>query len=237
MAPGLLPDDIVLAWSRRPAAGVLVVARQAGREVIKRVRAVRGDQVYLTGDNPEHSSDSRHHGWVKNSDILGVVMMRFRFAQAVDPPRPVPLALMVVPYTLALYTAAALVYQLMNMSNTVFTAEIITGGNRLLAQFLVIAILLLQLLALPFWLRLRLSQLMRALSALSGLIWYGALFLLSLSFPLRLVPTLVLGPIILIGGFNAYFIIGFTILFAAAVCSYYVLGGRKILDGLKNQPS
>jgi hypothetical protein len=40
----------------------------------KRVKWIKGDEVFLQGDNTEESYDSRHHGTVKRSEILKTVI-------------------------------------------------------------------------------------------------------------------------------------------------------------------
>ena len=42
----------------------VVVVRQHGIEKIKRVLHVRNGKIFLVGDNPNKSTDSRHFGWI-----------------------------------------------------------------------------------------------------------------------------------------------------------------------------
>lgn len=76
MQPTLLPGTIVIGCRRRlqyvPRS--VVIARMSGREVIKRVDSVQPDGVWLLGDNPVYSTDSRQGGLVRQSDILAVVV-------------------------------------------------------------------------------------------------------------------------------------------------------------------
>jgi SOS-response transcriptional repressor LexA len=86
MKPGLEPGAVIVAWGKPARVGDVVVARQASREVVKRIEKIDGNKVYLRGDNQLESVDSGEFGPVKKDDILGVVMLKL--AVAVSPPKP-----------------------------------------------------------------------------------------------------------------------------------------------------
>ncbi|MDX1766012.1 MAG: S24/S26 family peptidase [Candidatus Saccharimonadales bacterium] len=69
MEPKIMPKQFILAsgWLR-PKVGSVVVAKADGREVIKRVTAIDGNQVIIEGDNKKHSSKYI----IKKSAIIGV---------------------------------------------------------------------------------------------------------------------------------------------------------------------
>lgn len=84
MAPGLEPGDWLLvdpALSSPPASGQLVVVpdpRQADRLLVKRVGAVRRDgRLWLVGDTPNDSTDSRMFGPVDAAAVLGRPWFRY----------------------------------------------------------------------------------------------------------------------------------------------------------------
>jgi signal peptidase I len=87
MAPALLPGDLLIVerWSyerREPRPGEVVLAadpRDAGRELVKRVAAVRDGRVTLHGDGAA-STDSRSFG------DLPVTAVRWRAAFRYWPP-------------------------------------------------------------------------------------------------------------------------------------------------------
>jgi len=75
MLPTLAPGTVVLVYKRKPpTVGSIVVARLAGREVIKRVAQVKNGRYYLLGDNHTESTDSREYGPVKRQDIRGTLV-------------------------------------------------------------------------------------------------------------------------------------------------------------------
>jgi nickel-type superoxide dismutase maturation protease len=75
MAPAFPHGKVVLGWRwRRPRIGDVVIVRHHRVELIKRVDQLEDDKVYVLGDNPEESTDSRHYGWLPVSSILAVVI-------------------------------------------------------------------------------------------------------------------------------------------------------------------
>jgi SOS-response transcriptional repressor LexA len=72
MLPALIPNKVILASClKRYKKGSLVIALVNGREIIKRVKKISQDFVWLTSDNPADGWDSRHFGPVKREQILG----------------------------------------------------------------------------------------------------------------------------------------------------------------------
>jgi nickel-type superoxide dismutase maturation protease len=74
MLPALAAERLVIAIRLRYKPGDVVVVRHNGREKIKRLHSMQDDQVFLLGDNPPHSTDSRHFGWLSASVIVGKVV-------------------------------------------------------------------------------------------------------------------------------------------------------------------
>jgi len=87
MLPTLKPGDVLAVRPPRrdePHAGQLVVVRRGDMEIVKRVAetmegdALGADEIWLTGDNPDASTDSRATGPAARQDVVGVVRARYR---------------------------------------------------------------------------------------------------------------------------------------------------------------
>ena len=75
MLPKIRPGNIVMALKfLRPKVGDVVIVRHDNKELIKRITEMRHDGIYVLGDNPQESSDSRQYGWLPVSAVLGVVL-------------------------------------------------------------------------------------------------------------------------------------------------------------------
>ena len=77
MLPAFAPGRLILArsWFWRLKLGNVVVVRHQGLEKIKRVQQIDGDKVFLTGDNPVASTDSRQFGWVDRKQVIARVVL------------------------------------------------------------------------------------------------------------------------------------------------------------------
>ena len=168
MLPGLVPGSVVVAWKRAMHAGDIVIARQAAREVVKRVENIKGDRVYLRGDNSLESSDSREFGPVKKEDILGVVMIKLPVA--VDPPKVrtnytllagwIAAGIMTLSALLHLFRIDTLLPLLDNALPGGYTTATLVGALVMVAEVF----------AVPFLLRMRLSPLMHAVSGFNAML-------------------------------------------------------------------
>ena len=82
MEPGLRSGDRVLVdrWTYRhrpPRPGEVVLVRDpAGRTLVKRVDRSEGGQVWVVGDNPDRSRDSRRFGPLAGAAVAGRVVAR-----------------------------------------------------------------------------------------------------------------------------------------------------------------
>ncbi len=76
MLPALRPGFVVLATGRFKAllVGDVVIVRHGGLEKIKRIADIKGDRLYLRGDNEAHSTDSRSFGWLHESVVVARVI-------------------------------------------------------------------------------------------------------------------------------------------------------------------
>lgn len=58
-----------------PKKGDIVIARVKKLKVIKKIKKVRGDEIFLEGENKKESTDSRSYGWINKKQILGKVFL------------------------------------------------------------------------------------------------------------------------------------------------------------------
>jgi len=75
MAPTYRHGSIVVGWRfSKPKVGDVVIVKHHRLEIIKRVGQLKHDQLYLLGDNPNESTDSRQFGWLPLSSVLAVII-------------------------------------------------------------------------------------------------------------------------------------------------------------------
>jgi nickel-type superoxide dismutase maturation protease len=75
MAPTLHDGQLVVGrQTRELTAGDVVIVSHNGLEKIKRIEKHEGDLVYLLGDNPGASTDSRSLGWLPAKSVIAKVV-------------------------------------------------------------------------------------------------------------------------------------------------------------------
>jgi len=75
MVPTLKPGQlVVLAGVHTLRVGDIVMVRHDGLEKIKRISQLKDGNVYLLGDNPAASTDSRDFGWVARNQVIGTLL-------------------------------------------------------------------------------------------------------------------------------------------------------------------
>jgi phage repressor protein C with HTH and peptisase S24 domain len=76
MLPVLRPGQIIIASGLfrdlRPEAVVIVYHDKL--EKVKRVQKIKGDRLFLVGDNPKASIDSRSFGWLPLTSVVAKVL-------------------------------------------------------------------------------------------------------------------------------------------------------------------
>lgn len=77
MVPVLPPGTYVWAsrWFKKLEPGDTIIFEHDNREKIKRISEIKDDELYVLGDHPEASTDSRQFGWIKRNTILGKVVL------------------------------------------------------------------------------------------------------------------------------------------------------------------
>ncbi len=88
MAPSLSHGQILVCW-KTPKAQVndIVIVLHDGMEKVKRLADVRTHHIYLLGDNPSSSTDSRHIGWLPKVAIIGKVIWPKTFSPNLEEPK------------------------------------------------------------------------------------------------------------------------------------------------------
>lgn len=73
MMPVLPPGTHVwaTAWFKKLAVGDTVIFIHEGKEKIKRISEIKNGELYVLGDHPEASKDSRQFGWIQSSTVEG----------------------------------------------------------------------------------------------------------------------------------------------------------------------
>src|SRR3990167_9766968 len=67
-------DVLSINWFVNPKVGDIVVIKKSGKEMVKRIEKVEDDKVFVIGDNPEESTDSRDFGPVNMDQVIGKVV-------------------------------------------------------------------------------------------------------------------------------------------------------------------
>ncbi len=75
MYPTLQQGELVVAKRvKQLRSNDVIVFEHKGLEKIKRIREVEGNRLYVVGDNPLFSTDSRHYGMIFIEDVIGKVI-------------------------------------------------------------------------------------------------------------------------------------------------------------------
>ena len=74
MTPSLHSGQVVIfVRGVKPKVGDVVMLRHDGLDKIKRIARHEHGRIYVLGDNPASSTDSRNFGWVGEEHIVGVL--------------------------------------------------------------------------------------------------------------------------------------------------------------------
>ncbi len=64
---------MAVGWLR-PRVNDVVFVAQGGLEKIKRIAKHDGNRIYIVGDNPSSSTDSRDFGWIEKDAVIAKVI-------------------------------------------------------------------------------------------------------------------------------------------------------------------
>lgn len=75
MLPTLKPGELLIGIkTRKVRPGDIVMVSHNGLDKVKRIKEVTADSIYILGDNPKSSSDSRDFGYISKNKILAKVI-------------------------------------------------------------------------------------------------------------------------------------------------------------------
>lgn len=177
MSPALRDGQVAVFARRRVIEGDIVLARQASREIVKRVTKAENGLVYLVGDNRSESRDSRHYGPVPKRAILGVIMLAL--------PKAVAAPKLTRPYGVWLGRVAAViligmaVIQLFRIDTFIPILAESLGTDSGIATVVALSVIVAEIFAVPFALRMKLSPLGHLVSGM--LMWVAPLLWLFIS--------------------------------------------------------
>lgn len=167
MEPYLTAGQVIVSTTTSPSVGDVAIVQRGAREVIKRVVRIRGDQYWLEGDNPAHSTDSRDFGWIDKSAILGT--MKFHFAHAVNPPKPRSRYGVMFGWIAAAVMIGFVLVHLFRIDTFVPELSLVFGDHALTA-WVASLIVITEVCALPFLMRIKLSPLAQYVSGASAVV-------------------------------------------------------------------
>lgn len=163
MKPALDHGQIMVgSTARRTIPGTIVIAMRANKEIVKRVIHENDHQVWLEGDNVAESTDSRNFGWINKSDILGHMKHTLPLAQ--DPPKVRNRRGSLFGWVAAGILIIFSLVHLFRIDTFVPELAMVFDGNQTLTLCVAALLVSMQVFALPFLMRMRLSPLAQYVS-------------------------------------------------------------------------
>ncbi|NBV89816.1 MAG: S26 family signal peptidase [Actinobacteria bacterium] len=79
MAPNLgYGDELLIRYTEDVAVGDVIVFRRERQNDVKRVASISDEGIYVLGDNPMASLDSRNYGHINPDQVLGKAIFRLK---------------------------------------------------------------------------------------------------------------------------------------------------------------
>ncbi len=158
MEPTLMPGQIIVGMSNVLVhIGDIVILLRNDTEIIKRVTQIKKYNVWVEGDNPALSTDSRDFGWISKKDILGI--MKYKLPIATDPPKLRVKRGPLLGWIAAVIMIGFALVHLFRIDTFIPELAMVFDNNQDLAQVFAAGIVTMEVFALPFLMRMRLSPL------------------------------------------------------------------------------
>lgn len=162
MSPALRNQQLILfVRQSTPHSGDIIMFLHDGKEMVKRVLQTHTNRVWVEGDNKNHSTDSRHFGWVDKSAILGV--MKISFPVAIEPPKPRKQHGPLFGWIAAIIMIAFALVHLFRIDTFVPELNLVFLNSTLTMWFASVLVIM-EVFAIPFLLRIRMSRLAQYVS-------------------------------------------------------------------------
>lgn len=142
--------------------GHIVVLNHNGKEIVKRVSRIEKDKVWIEGDNITQSTDSRDFGWINKSDILGV--MKYSLPIAQDPPKIRAKRAPIFGWIAAVILIGFALIHLFRIDTFVPELTLALGANQKIILWVASILISMEVFALPFLMRMKLSLLAQYVS-------------------------------------------------------------------------
>ncbi len=163
MLPYLQDGQTVVGSSRlRYQVGDIVIIQKNGKEMIKRLKKIEKNRVWIEGDNTSGSTDSRQFGWIDKSDILGG--MKYKLPLAAAPPKLRAKHGVILGWIAATVLIAFSLLHLFRIDTFVPELARVFNNNADLAFWASALIITMEVFALPFLMQMRLSPLAQYVS-------------------------------------------------------------------------
>src|SRR5579883_2080884 len=80
MVPTYVQGDTVVAiriWFRLHVNNIIILTHpQTKQLLLKRIRKIEGNLLFVVGDNEKESTDSRAFGWIEKKNVIAKVLWR-----------------------------------------------------------------------------------------------------------------------------------------------------------------
>ncbi|MEO5690879.1 MAG: S26 family signal peptidase [Candidatus Saccharimonadales bacterium] len=155
-------ETVICITNPRYTVGDIVIAKRGDIEVIKRITKIEQERLWIEGDNSSKSTDSRQFGWIDKSDILG--SMKYSLPFAVDPPKLRARQGALLGWIAAAILIALSLVHLFRIDTFVPEVTRIFDGDASAAFWVSSVIVTMEVFALPFLMRMKLSPLAQYVS-------------------------------------------------------------------------